>query len=145
MATAAKSSFGTFLKIGDGASSEAFTTIAEVLDIGGPAMTLDTEDVTSHSSTSGWAEHIGTILNGGEVSFDMNWLPANTTQSYTTSGLLRDMANRTLRNFQLVVPAAATLTWTFAALVTSFKPDLKVKGAQRASVSLLISGVPTLS
>ena len=145
MATAAKSSFGTFLKLGDGATSEAFTTIAEVRDIKGPKFKLNTEDVTSHSSTGGWAEKIGTILEAGDVTFDMNWLPANVTQSYTTSGLLRDMVNRTLRDFQLVVPAAATLTWTFAAYVTAFEPELKVKGAQAASVTLEITGVPTLA
>lgn len=144
MATGAKSSFGTYLKIGNGATSETFATIAEVLDIEGPTLELETEDVTSHDSTDGWAEHIGTILNGGEVSFEMNWLPANATQSFT-AGLLKDMVSRTLRNFQLVVPAAASLTWSFAALVTGFEPDLPVKGAQKASITLLISGKPTLA
>ena len=145
MATAAKSSFGTFLKIGDGATSEAFATIAEVKDIKGPKLKLNTEDVTSHDSTDGWAEIIGTILEAGDVSFDLNWLPANITQSFTTSGLLKDMVDRTKRNFQLVVPAASTLTWTFAAYVTEFQPELKVKGAQSASVKLEITGKPTLA
>jgi hypothetical protein len=144
MATAAKSSFGTFLKLGDGGTSETFATIAEVLDIKGPSLELETEDVTSHDSTDGWAEHIGTILNGGEISFEMNWLPANATQSFG-SGLLKDLAGRTKRNFQLVVPAATTLTWTFAALVTAFEPDLPVKGAQKARITLLLSGKPTLA
>ncbi|KKK53886.1 hypothetical protein LCGC14_3090310, partial [marine sediment metagenome] len=30
------SSFGTLLKVGDGAGTEVFTTIAEVMDIDGP-------------------------------------------------------------------------------------------------------------
>lgn len=145
MTTAAKSSFGTYLKIGDGATSETFATIAEVLDIKGPSMSLETEDVTSHDSTDGWVERIGTLLDGGEISFEMNWLPANVTQSYTTSGLLLDMTARTKRNFQLVVPAASSLTWTIPALVTKFEPDLKVKGVQRASITLQVSGKPTLA
>lgn len=144
MATAAKSSFGSYLKLGDGGTAETFATIAEVLDIKGPSLELETEDVTSHDSTDGWAEHIGTILNGGEVSFEVNWLPANATQSFT-AGLLKDMVGRTKRNFQLVVPAAASLTWSFAALVTAFEPDLPVKGAQKASITLLLTGKPTLA
>lgn len=144
MTTAAKSSFGTFLKLGDSGSSETFTTIAEVKDIKGPKLKLNTEDVTSHSSTSGWVEKIGTLLEGGDISFEFNWLPGNATQSYS-AGILKDMVNRTLRNFQLVVPAASTLTWTFAAYVTQFEPDLKVKGAQMGSATLEISGVPTLA
>lgn len=144
MATGAKSSFGTYLKIGNGGTTETFATIAEVLDIQGPSLELETEDVTSHDSTDGWAEHIGTILNGGEVSFEVNWLPAHATQSHS-AGLLKDMTNRTLRNFQLVVPAASAITWSFAALVTGFEVALPVKGAQRAEITLLISGKPTLA
>lgn len=144
MTTAAKSSFGTFLKLGDGGATEVFATIAEVKDIKGPKLSLETEDVTSHDSTDGWVEHIGTLLDGGDVSFELNWLPANATQSFT-AGLLKDMVGRTKRNFQLVVPAAASLTWTFAALVTEFQPELKVKGAQVASIKLQISGKPTLA
>ncbi len=126
MATAAKSSFGTYLKLGDGETSESFATIAEVLDIKGSSLEL------------------GTILNGGEISFEMNWLPANATQSFG-SGLLKDLVSRTKRNFKLVVPTALpTQTWTFAALVTAFEPDLPVKGAQKASITLLLSGKPTL-
>ncbi|MBK8211571.1 MAG: hypothetical protein IPK78_18100 [Rhodospirillales bacterium] len=144
MATAAKSSFGTFLKLGDGASSETFTTITEVKDIKGPALKLSIEEVTSHSSTAGWIEKIGTLLEGGTVTFEMNWIPGHATQSYS-AGLLKDMVNRTLRNFQLVVPAASTLTWTIAAYVAEFQPDLKVKGAQVVSVTLELSGQPTLA
>ena len=144
MTTAAKSSFGTYLKLGDGGTSEVFATIAEVKDIKGPKLSLETEDVTSHDSTDGWVEHIGTLLDGGDVSFELNWLPANATQSFS-AGLLKDMVGRTKRNFQLVVPAATSLTWTFAALVTEFQPELKVKGAQVASIKLQISGKPTLA
>lgn len=144
MATAAKSSFGTFLKLGDGASSETFTTVTEVLDIKGPNMESQTEDVTSHSSTAAWVEKIVTLLEAGDVTFDVNWIPGHATQSYS-AGLLKDMINKTLRNFQLVIPAASTVTWTFAAYVTRFQPDLKVKGAQRASIRLEITGQPTLA
>lgn len=144
MATAAKSSFGTFLKLGNGATSETFATIAEVRDIKGPKMKLDTEEVTSHDSTDGWVERIGTLLDGGEITFDINWLPGNATQSFS-AGLLKDMVGRTLRNFQLVVPAAATLTWTIPALVTGFEPDLPVKGRQGASITLTLTGKPTLA
>lgn len=144
MATAAKSSFGTYLKLGDGGATEVFATIAEVQDIKGPKLKLSTEDVTSHDSTDGWVEKIGTLLEGGDVTFDVNWLPAAATQSFS-AGLLKDMVGRTRRNFQLVVPAAASLTWAFAAYVTEFEPELRVKGAQKASIKLEISGKPTLA
>lgn len=142
--TAVKSSFGTYLKIGNGGSTETFATIAEVRDIEGPELEAETEDVTSHDSPDGWSEHISTILSGGEVSFDLNWIPGHATQS-AGAGLVKDFQNRALRNFQLVIPAASAVTWSFAALVTGFKPKLPVKGSLGAEVTLLISGKPTLA
>ena len=138
------SSFGTLLKIGDGAGTEVFTTIAEVMDISGPSTTLNTAEVTSQTSANGYSEHIGTILNGGEVSFDINYGPTDGTHDEST-GLISVMNARTLNNFQLIFPDSGTTTWAFAGLVTGFEPSAPVDGALTASVSMLISGKPTIS
>lgn len=143
MATAAKSAFGTLLKLGNGATSETFATIAEVKDIKF-AFKLDTEDVTSHSSTAGWVERIGTLLDGDKIKFEANWIPGDATQSYSM-GILKDMVNRTLRHFQLVIPAASSVTWTISAYVTNFGGELPVKGAQKLDLELTVSGQPTLA
>lgn len=139
------SSFGTLLKIGDGGSpTENFTTIAEVLDISGPALEQATEEVTSHSSVDGWREHVGTLLSAGEVSFDVNFVPTHATHNPST-GLIKDMTDRTKRNFQLVFPDAGSTTWQFTALVTGFEPDEPVEGKLGASVTLQVTGKPTLA
>lgn len=138
------SSFGTLLKIGDGGGTEVFTTIAEVRDISGPGLKLNLEESTSHSSAGGWKESIGTILEGGEVSFEINYDPAGATHNATT-GLIRDMVNRTKRNFKVVFPNGGSTTWTFGAFVTGFEPDAPVQGKLAAKVTLEISGQPTLA
>ena len=89
------SSFGTLLKIGDGADPEVFTTIAEVLDISGPGLSLDTEETTNHSSPGGWEEYVGTILRSGEVTFGINYDPVGATHDAST-GLIKDLTDRTL-------------------------------------------------
>lgn len=142
--TSGISAFGTLLKIGDGGGTEVFTTIAEVRDISGPSLKLDTEEVTSHSSTAGWREYIGTLLDAGEVTFDINFIPTAATHSQT-SGLIKDLKNKTLRNFQLVFPNVGATTWAFAAYVTGFEPAEPVEGVLAASVTLKISGQPTLA
>jgi hypothetical protein len=141
--TNAISAHGTLLQIGDGATTEAFTTIAEVRDIKGPAMEMETKDVTSHDS-SGWDEHIGILMKGGEVTFDIGFIPTNATHSQG-AGLIADMIAKTLRNFQLVFPDTGTTTWAFSALVKSFESAQGVKDDLMASVTLLISGQPTLA
>lgn len=141
--TSALASYSTVIKIGDGASSEAFTTIAEVMDINGPNLQLATADVTSHDS-SGWREHVATILDGGDVTFSINFVPTGGTHDYST-GLVKDMTDRTLRNFQLVFPDSGSTTWTFAAYITGFASKNPVDGALTADVALRITGQPTLA
>ena len=138
--TNAISAHGTLLKIGDGAVSESFTTIAEVTNIGGPGLALA---ATSHSS-AGWQEFVGGLLDGGEVTFSINYVPTHATHNATT-GLIADMVNRTLRNFQIVFPNVGATTWSFAALVTGFDPSEPVDEVLTADVTLKLSGQPTLS
>lgn len=144
MATSAVAGIGAQLQIGDGGSPENFTTIAEVKDISGPALAQDTVDVTNHDSTGNWEEHIGTILRSGEVTFDINYLPTDSTHD-ATDGLLSDKEDQTLRNFQLVFPDGSNTQWDFSALVTGFEPSAPVSDELSASVTLKISGQPTLA
>lgn len=143
MATEATAGRLTQLKRGNGATPESFTLIAELRDIDGPELGLDTEDVTSRSSTSGWEEVVPTILRTGEVTFDLNFVPSNATQN-PTLGLLADLKNRTLRNFYILWAGESATSWNFAAYVTGFKPGTPLDGAMTADVTLKISGVPTL-
>lgn len=143
MTTGALAAYGVLLKIGNGATSETFTTIAEVRDIEGPSLELEAKEVTSHDS-GGWREYIGTLLTGGEVSFELNFIPTNATQSYS-AGLIEDMVNRTKRNFQLVFSDTGATTWLFTALVTAFSPSAAVEDELMAEVTLQVTGAPTLA
>jgi hypothetical protein len=142
--TEAISSFGTLMKIGDGQATETFTTIAEVLDINGLGISLDTEDATNHSSTDGWEEVIPTILRTDPITFTIQFIPTNATHSYST-GLIGDAASRTLRNFQIVFPDAAATTWTAACYVRKVSPSAPVAGKLTADVELKPSGKPSLA
>lgn len=139
MATSARSSHGTLLKVGDGGSPEAFTTIAEVLDISGPGTTLNTEDATNHDS-GGWREPIPTILEGGEVTFELNYYKSASQTSMRT-----DMTNRTKRNFQMVLPLTVPETLSFAGYVTNFEYSAPVEGILRASCTIMVTGPITPS
>lgn len=139
MATSAISSHGTLLKIGDGQGSESFTTIAEVLDITGPQYELATEEVTNHDS-GGWREFVPTLLDGGEITFDLNYYSAVTQDQLET-----DMLARTKRNFKVVfpLPAAGTDTRAFAAYVTGVEVQAPVEGVLKMSLTLRTTGAVT--
>lgn len=131
------SSFGTLLQRGDGADPEVFSTIAEVKDIKPPALSADTEEVTHQDSPGGWKEYLSTLLDGGEVTFDLNFIPTDTGHL----ALITDMTNRVKRNFKVIFPDGTP--WSFTALVTGFEPDAPVSGTLSASVTLKVSGQPT--
>lgn len=139
-------SFGTFLKIGDGVSppDESFTTIAEVKNITGPSMSGNVVDVTTHSTGVPWRDKIVTLLDAGEISFDINFIPTAATHSYT-SGLVKDFKNRTKRNFVLVFSDSASTTWAIAAYVSKFACTETVDGVITGAITLTITGQPALA
>ena len=120
-------------------------TIAGVTSISGPGLSLDVEDVTSHDSTGAWEEVVATILRSGEISLDIVYDPAAATHSATAGGLIADMVGRASTTYSLIFTDAASTEWTFTAFVVGFEPDMPHDGALTASVTMKITGQPTLA
>lgn len=117
------------------------TAVAQVANIGGPGLALDSEDVTTHDSTAAFEEVIGTVLRTGEITLDIIYDPNAATHA-ATSGLLAKLKNKTFAQYQLVFPGP--YTWTFNAWATGFEPGAPFDGALTATVTLKLTGVPTL-
>jgi hypothetical protein len=140
---AASASYGTLLQMGDGGTpAEEFTTIAGVKDISGPALSRDLEETTSHDADDGYETHVPTIKRSGEVSFDINWDPADGTHDDAT-GLVALVGADEPTNFRVVYPRQG-FAWDFSAYVTSFETSAPVAGVLGASVTMKITGRPTL-
>jgi len=123
----------------------ALTTVAQVTNVSGPSLTLDSEDVTCHDSTSAFEEVVGTILRGGEMTLDIVYDPADDTHDATAgSGLLSRLEGRALTNFSLIFPDTGSTTWAFDGYVSGFEDSAAVDGALTASVTVKLDGVPTL-
>lgn len=142
MPSGAIHAIGTLLKRGDGGGPEVFTTIAEVRSITGPGLTTDTIDVTNHDTSQGYREFISGLQDGGEFSFDINYIPSNATHNNTT-GLLRAFDQKTINNYRLVFPDATT--WNFRGLVRQVSITAPIDGQLTASVAVKVSGKPTLT
>lgn len=144
MTKEAHNSFGTKVQIGDGADPESFVDVAELMDIDGPGFGAETEDVTTHDSPNRWIEKIQTVKDGGQIAFDLLFLPGDSTHDHST-GLLKDFIDGTLRNFKVIFPVTSNNTWDVSAIVVGFSPTAPVKGALTASVTLEVSGEPSFS
>lgn len=138
--TSARYGFGSLLKRGDGGSPEVFTTVAEVVNIGEITTKLNVADATHMESDDAHMEKIPTLLESGDISVELNFLPGDTTQT----ALRNDMLNRAKRNFQITISGSAK-TLTFAGYVTSHGPAIPHDGKMTLSVTLTPTGKVTLA
>jgi hypothetical protein len=139
----AVSAYGTLLKIGDGGGTEVFTTLAEVKSIEGPTMETDIVDVTTHSSAASGAfrEKLATLIDAGEVTFDLNFVPGDRQHTQ----LRTDQLARTKRNFEIWYPGSVSADIEFQAVVTNFPLSFPVDGPMESSVTLTITQAPTFN
>lgn len=136
----AVSTAGVKLKRGNGVQPiEAFAAIAEITSISGPNETAAQIDVTSFDSTA--REYIAGLRDGGEISFEFNFVGDDASQQ----GLRDDFAAGVLRNFEIDLHDATVLLpvaskYSFAASVTALGNNFAVDDKITGSCTLKISG-----
>jgi len=140
----ALSAFGTLLKIGNGQSPEEFATLAELRSVSGPSISADTLETTTHNTPTPWKRFITGLLDGGEISADINFNPSEPTHS-ATQGILAIMQARLCRNVQIVFPDDANTTWVAPCIVTAFEMSADPADILSASLTLKVAGPPTLT
>jgi len=134
MVTGAIAAIGCKLQIGA-------TDIVEVTNISGPSLTLETVDVTNHSSTEAWKEYCATLLDMGEVTFDISYIPTTATHKNTAAtGLIGILVSRVVAAFGIHWSDVGATEWTFNAFVTKFTPSAPVADKLSAAVTLKITG-----
>ena len=150
----AQPAINTLIKIGNLGSPISFNTIANVGDISPLlGMKADIVDVTSHSTTVPWRQKITTLLDNGDVSFKLFFIPSSAGSDGTpntpyghdgTNGLLAVFTGRQLREYQLVFPDPVATTYYFQAYISKFNILAKVAGVLEADVTFTTTGQPVL-
>lgn len=139
----ARDATGTLLQLGDAATTEVFTTIAEVLDISGPSIEVAEIDTTSHDNV-GFRTYIPTLADGGEVTFEIEYDLAAATHVETTTGLVAVTLNRTVRNWRIIPPGQGK-RWNIRGFVSSFEASYPVGDKQTASITIKVVQAPTVT
>lgn len=142
-ATTALSGFGLQFQRGGTATTDSYTSIAEVLDFSFSGVTVTALPASHMGSPNGFAESIPGMADLGEVTFDVNW---NADQA-THNTLLTDAETvpQTSRYWKVIWPPSSTPseTWVFFGFVTKFSPKAPVNGKMTASVVIRASGKAT--
>jgi len=112
-----------------------YTTIAEVKDINGPETSVDVVEVTNQDSPDNFEEIIPTLKRGGTTSFDVNFVPADTTHT----GLLAYLNGRSKESWQIVIPGTG-LSVQFSGYVVKWGPKFPVANVATATMDIRVSG-----
>ncbi len=136
----ALASINTLLQIGDGASPETFETVANVSSINGFSMSGMVVDVTSHSTGEPWRQKIVTLLDAGEIAFDLFFIPAAANHRL----LLQTFFDRTAVSWRLVFPDPDTTTWEASGSISKFDNKAPVDGVDTAAIVISLTGVPNI-
>lgn len=145
----ARTGYGALLKRGDGNSPETFSTVYGIKSMQGPSITRDTHDVTSMTSPGGYKQYIGGLKDGGELTFDANWLPRDPTQSQD-DGIMSEFDRdscESLRNWQVEIPACPgepAVTFEFAGIYTAQNISISMTDVMTFSGTIKISGRPSI-
>jgi predicted secreted protein len=134
--------YGTALQIGNGATPELFTNIAQVADISGPSMSRDSIDTTTHQTTGHYKTAVPGLRDGGEVTFSLNFDPSLGTHDEAT-GIIAQYNDDLVHNYRLVYPQSALEGWAFSGFITKIDPKNPVDKQITADITIKISGKPT--
>ncbi len=146
----AHTGFGALLLKGDGASPENFVSVMGVKSINGMSISRDTHDTTDMASPNGWREHIGGLVDGGEVSFEANLLPRNATQNQEDGGFMAEFDKSSCNsrgNWRISFPECEGESegyLGFAAIVTGQSMTFPMDDLMGFTGTMKVSGRPEL-
>lgn len=122
--------YGTTLKIGVDPS-----VLVEVTDIDFDGPTVDMIDISHLSSADAHKEFVAGLIDGGKVSFVVNYLA-------THVALITKLQARVVQTACVITFPATIGTITFNAFVISFKGSAKHSDKLTASLELKVTGKP---
>lgn len=142
--TAAIIGHGTKFQIKN--SDDSYSTVAEVMAINGPSLGADAVESTNMDSLNKFREFIPGLRDAGEISFDVNYIIGNATHDVAT-GVAQDWmdVNHSTRDFKIIWPDTAATSWTFSGIITGFSVGDPFDGVMSASVTIKVTGQPTLA
>ena len=135
--------YGSIFQLGDAATPEVFTAVAEITELSFLDMSRDKIVVTNHASPDGYHEKLPGMRDAGKIAIKANWLPNNATQDEVT-GILSKFNDNVLHNCKIIA-AGSIVTAAFACFVSNFKADLPLEKQGQLEFTVEISGKPTIS
>lgn len=115
----------------------AFADVAEVFNVTPGEATADRIDATHYRSPGRRREYISGLIDNGEASFELNWIPGSDTDV-----LLRDLfASGATVEHRITFPNDVTVT--YSASIIGYSKALPVDDRMTATITVAVSGEET--
>ena len=118
--------------------------LVELTSISGPSETMDPIDLTSHDSADAFKEFVAGLRDGGEISFEGNFIKGNAAGQIAAH---TDFQAGTARAWIIKHPGwgGGTPQISGNGLLTAFSMDYPFDGKISLSGTIKVTGMPTLA
>lgn len=131
--------FGTIVERAVDENDTAFEEVAFVTNYGGPSAARETYDVTHHRSPRRRREFIGGLVDEGELTLDVNYVPER------HDFLVLDFDLRNARHYRMLLPDDEETIFTFAAILTGVDRAFPVDDKATSPLTFKLTGFMELS
>lgn len=130
--------YGSVFEIEDDNSPGVYVAMLEVLSITPPSSVVDQIDVTHMQSDNRRREFISGLIDGGECSFDQNFIPGNASDVRLNALLALPVGASRRRNCRVSFPNG--VTWSFAAELTGYEHSVPFDDKMTSTVTFKVTG-----
>lgn len=140
--TEAFSAQQSYISVGDSASPNTYTEVAEVKNIGGPNEAAEEIDVTHLRSPGSYREFLQSFKDGGEIPIVANYIPTHSTHGSGSGGVRGLFASGAVRGWRITL-ADGTLLY-FDGWVKAIGTPVQVGNAVELNFTIRVSGAVTV-
>lgn len=120
------------------------TVIADVVSITGPGVSRDTIEKT-HLTSDGMArEFIPGLIDGGDVTVELNFLPDDTTQQFIFTDMISTTVTSVEQAYTIQLTDATPQTIEMKLIPTAWEPSAPFDDKLGLSVTFKVSGTVSI-
>ena len=138
-ASQASIGYGSLLEVQD--ASLVFTALAEVYNVTPPSSTVDQVDVTHMQSPSRMREFVDGLIDPGECSFEMNYVPSSPSDLLLLAILATPVGQSRTRGIRITYPNGKKDQ--FNGNLATYEPTLPTDDKMTATVTFRVTGPVT--
>lgn len=140
MATEAQIGLGTEMWLDNNAGTPVLTKLGEILSVTPPNPQTEQVEATHMASPNRRREYISGLIEDGEGTFTMNYVPGSVTDELIRVG----QASGATKSYRIVIPDGAG-TWVIDGdcIITGYTRDIPIDDRMTAELTVRFTGAVT--